>query len=184
MLITGIPSSSLSCAKCGISAHGLGIIRLMTSTGMAEMYSSASMMSPLAMARCFTEPSSLSTNSLSRCFVLTEPPFFSIESTMGAHNRSGWLPSKKAICKPSVSFKNRFIAVNTTVIESLSGSMKSKALAMEMKTSSLMRSGMPYFRIKSCTLSSSCLSMKSCPSINMGNSGGAVCNFSGKLNIF
>eukprot|EP00962_Isochrysis_galbana_P053022 scaffold24490_cov101-Isochrysis_galbana.AAC.2 len=36
------------------------------------------------------------------------------------------------------------MAVSTTVMESLSGSMKSSALAIEMKTSSLMRSGMPY----------------------------------------
>ena len=69
MLMTGIPSSSLSCAKCGISPHCFGIMRFMTSTGIAEMYSSASMMSPFAMAKCLTEPSSLSTNSFRRCFM-------------------------------------------------------------------------------------------------------------------
>ena len=61
------------------------------------------------------------------------------------------MPSRNAICRPSVSFKKRFIAVSTTVMESLSGSMKSSALAMEMNTSSLMRSGMPYLRMKSST---------------------------------
>lgn len=49
----------------------------------------------------------------------------------------------------------RFMAVSTTTIESLSGSMKSSAFAIEMKTSVLMRSGMPYFRMKSSTESSS-----------------------------
>ena len=107
-----------------------------------------------------------------------------MESTIGAHRRSGWLPSKNAICKPSVSFKKRFIAVNTTVMDNLSGSMKSKAFAMEMKTSLLMRSGIPYLRMKSKTLSSSCSSMNSWPLINIGKSAGAVCNFSGKVNIF
>ena len=105
-------------------------------------------------------------------------------STMGAHRRSGWLPSRNAICRPSVSFKKRFIAVSTTVMESLSGSMKSSALAMEMNTSSLMRSGIPYLRMKSCTESSSCSSMKSWPSMSMGINGGAVWSFSGSVSIF
>ena len=41
---------------------------------------------------------------------------------------------------PSVSFRKRFMAVSTTVMESFSGSMKSKALAMAMKTSVLILS--------------------------------------------
>ena len=72
------------------------------------------------------------------------------------------------------SLRKRFIAVSTTVIESLSGSMKSSALAIEMKTSSLMRSGMPYLRMNSSTDSSSCASIKDWPSISIGSSGGAV----------
>ena len=67
-----------------------------------------------------------------------------------------------------VSLRKRFMAVRTTVMESLSGSMKSSALAMEMNTSSLMRSGMPYLRMKSRTESSSCASMKSWPSMSIG----------------
>ena len=54
-----------------------------------------------------------------------------------------------------------FIAVRMTVMLSRSGSMKSSALAIEMKTSVLMRSGMPYLRMKSGTDNSSCSSMKS-----------------------
>ena len=41
-----------------------------------------------------------------------------------------WLPSRKAIWRPSSSLRKRFIAVSTTVIESLSGSMKSSALVV------------------------------------------------------
>ena len=114
----------------------------------------------------------------------TLPPLRSILSTMGAHNRSGWFPSKKAICRPLSSFRKRFMAVRTTVIDSLSGSMKSRALAIEIKTSSLMRSGMPYLRMKSRTLSSSCASINSWPSTNMGSNGGAVWSFSPSVSIF
>lgn len=39
------------------------------------------------------------------------------------------VPSRKAICKPSVSFRKRFIAVSTTVIDNSSGSMKSRAFS-------------------------------------------------------
>jgi len=35
----------------------LGSMRFITSTGMAEMYSSATTTSPLRISRCFTEPS-------------------------------------------------------------------------------------------------------------------------------
>ena len=38
---------------------------------------------------------------------------------------------------PSVSFRNPFMAVSTTVIESFSGSIKSNAFAMAMNTSVL-----------------------------------------------
>mmetsp|Transcript_15542 Transcript_15542/g.37637 ORF Transcript_15542/g.37637 Transcript_15542/m.37637 type:complete len:502 (+) Transcript_15542:536-2041(+) len=183
MLITGMPSSSWIWWKYGMVAHGLGIMRFMTSTGMALTYSSATISSPLVISRCFTLPSSFSTNSLRRFFMRTSPPRALMWSTMGAHSRAGWLPSRNAICRPSVSLRKRFMAVSTTVMDSLSGSMKSRALAMEMNTSSLMRSGMPYLRMKSCTLSSSCASMKSCPSISIGISGGAVCSFSCSVSI-
>mmetsp|Transcript_4719 Transcript_4719/g.14994 ORF Transcript_4719/g.14994 Transcript_4719/m.14994 type:complete len:289 (-) Transcript_4719:43-909(-) len=76
------------------------------------------------------------------------------------------------------------MAVRTTVMDSLSGSMKSRAFAMEMKTSSLIRSGMPYLRMNCSTESSSCLSIKSWPSMSMGSSGGAVWIFSGSVSIF
>mmetsp|Transcript_29316 Transcript_29316/g.94222 ORF Transcript_29316/g.94222 Transcript_29316/m.94222 type:complete len:214 (+) Transcript_29316:192-833(+) len=78
----------------------------------------------------------------------------------------------------------RFIAVSTTAIDMRSGSMKSSAFAIEMKTSSLIRSGIPYLRMKSSTESSSCASMKSCPSTSIGSSGGAVCTFSPSVSIF
>ena len=58
------------------------------------------------------------------------------------------------------------------------GSMKSRALAMATKISSLILSGMPNLRMNSVTLSSSCSSMKGWPSNIMGSSGGAVCSFS------
>ncbi|KAL7553899.1 hypothetical protein ACHAWF_017239 [Thalassiosira exigua] len=103
---------------------------------------------------------------------------------MGLHSRSDWLPSRNAICNPLLSFRKRFIAVRTTVIESLSGSMKSRALAMAINTSSLMRSGMPYLRMNCVTLNSSCASIKDWPSMSMGIRGGAVCNFSGRVSIF
>mmetsp|Transcript_10796 Transcript_10796/g.30648 ORF Transcript_10796/g.30648 Transcript_10796/m.30648 type:complete len:279 (-) Transcript_10796:344-1180(-) len=184
MLITGMPSSCFICWKNGIFVHGSGHILFMTSTGTAEINSSASMISPFAITMCFTESSSFNTHSFTRCFINTLPPFFSMLCFIGSHKRSGWLPSKNAICKPSVSFKKRFIAVNTTVMDNLSGSIKSNAFAMEINTSSLILSGMPYFLMKSVTDNSSCLSIKSWPSINIGNNGGAVCNFSGNVNIF
>mmetsp|Transcript_14414 Transcript_14414/g.33037 ORF Transcript_14414/g.33037 Transcript_14414/m.33037 type:complete len:324 (+) Transcript_14414:769-1740(+) len=185
MLITGIPSSSRTCLKYGMFAHSLGMSRFMMSTGIALMYSSASITSPPRMRSPSTfVPSSLSTNSRNRWFNFTSPPRASMCSTMGAHSLSGWFPSKNAICSPSVSLRNRFMAVSTTVMDSLSGSMKSRAFAMLMNTSSLIRSGMPYLRMKSSTLSSSCASMKSCPSMSMGMSGGAVWIFSASVSIF
>mmetsp|Transcript_11256 Transcript_11256/g.46984 ORF Transcript_11256/g.46984 Transcript_11256/m.46984 type:complete len:242 (+) Transcript_11256:1621-2346(+) len=184
MLITGMPSSWSTWRKYGMLAQSLGSMRLKTSTGSAEMYSSASTMSPERISRCFTLPSSLSTKRFRGALVRTSPPRASMCCFIGSHRRSGWLPSRKAICRPSVSLRKRFMAVSTTVMESLSGSIKSSALAIEMKTSSLMRSGMPYLRMKSRTESSSCSSMKSCPSMSMGNSGGAVCSFSASVSIF
>mmetsp|Transcript_25809 Transcript_25809/g.37025 ORF Transcript_25809/g.37025 Transcript_25809/m.37025 type:complete len:262 (-) Transcript_25809:1400-2185(-) len=164
--------------------HALGTNLFMMSTGMADTYSSATMVSPLRSSRCRTEPSSAVTISLTGELSRTRPPLASMCSCMGAHSLSGWLPSRKAICSPLSSFRKRFMAVSTTVIDSLSGSMKSSALAMATNTSSLMRSGMPYLRMKSVTLSSSCWSMKGCPSSSMGSRGGAVCSFSQKVSIF
>ena len=57
-------------------------------------------------------------------------------------------------------------------------------MAIEMRTSSLMRSGMPYLRMNSSTESSSCASMNSWPWMSMGRSGGAVCTFSCRVSIF
>mmetsp|Transcript_15069 Transcript_15069/g.58939 ORF Transcript_15069/g.58939 Transcript_15069/m.58939 type:complete len:242 (+) Transcript_15069:946-1671(+) len=184
MLMTGMPSSSWIWWKKGMVLHCLGIILFMMSTGTAETYSSATISSPDTILRHLTLPSSLSTNSLTRCFSLTSPPPSLMWSTIGAQSLSGWLPSRKAICSPSVSLRKRFMAVNTTVMESLSGSMKSSALAMEMNTSSLIRSGMPYLRMKSRTESSSCSSIKSWPSMSMGIRGGAVWSFSPSVSIF
>mmetsp|Transcript_8314 Transcript_8314/g.23160 ORF Transcript_8314/g.23160 Transcript_8314/m.23160 type:complete len:248 (+) Transcript_8314:999-1742(+) len=184
MLITGMPSSSWIWWKKGMVDHFLGIIRFMMSTGTAETYSSATISSPETIFRHLTLPSSLRTNSLTRCFIRTSPPPALTCSTIGAQSLSGWLPSRNAIWSPSVSLRKRFMAVSTTVMDSLSGSMKSRALAMEMKTSSLMRSGIPYFRIKSSTESSSWSSMKSWPSMSMGMSGGAVWSFSPRVSIF
>mmetsp|Transcript_895 Transcript_895/g.1112 ORF Transcript_895/g.1112 Transcript_895/m.1112 type:complete len:204 (+) Transcript_895:112-723(+) len=164
--------------------HCSGIIRRTMSTGMADTYSSASTLVPSRMSRCLTEPSSFSTNSLKGFSITNAPPFFLMLSAMGAQSRSGWLPSRKAICRPLSSFRKRFMAVSTTVMDSLSGSMKSRALAMEMNTSSLILSGMPYLRMKSSTLSSSWASMKSWPSMSMGRRGGAVCSFSPSVSIF
>mmetsp|Transcript_11849 Transcript_11849/g.24672 ORF Transcript_11849/g.24672 Transcript_11849/m.24672 type:complete len:307 (+) Transcript_11849:988-1908(+) len=162
----------------------LGVMRLTMSTGMAETYSSATIFSPERRRRCLTVPSSLVTISLTGALVRTLPPRLSMWWTMGAQRRSGWLPSRKAIWRPLSSLRKRFMAVRTTVMDSLSGSMKSRALAMAMNTSSLMRSGMPYLRMKSVTDSSSCASMNDWPSTSMGSSGGAVCSFSPSVSIF
>mmetsp|Transcript_7136 Transcript_7136/g.21020 ORF Transcript_7136/g.21020 Transcript_7136/m.21020 type:complete len:249 (-) Transcript_7136:402-1148(-) len=159
-------------------------MRLSTSTGMADTYSSATTSSPPRSTSFSTEPSARSSMRSRGLFVYTWPPLRSIASTMGAQRRSGWLPSRKAICSPLSSFRKRFMAVSTTVMESLSGSMKSRALAMEMKTSSLMRSGMPYLRMKSSTESSSCALMNSWPSMSIGSRGGAVWSFSPSVSIF
>mmetsp|Transcript_26182 Transcript_26182/g.76788 ORF Transcript_26182/g.76788 Transcript_26182/m.76788 type:complete len:225 (+) Transcript_26182:887-1561(+) len=164
--------------------HCSGRTRFTTSTGMADTYSSATTRSPERITSALMLPASSTSNSLSGLSVSTLPPRASMYSFRGAQRRSGWLPSKKAICRPLSSLRKRFIAVSTTVMESLSGSMKSSALAMAMKTSSLMRSGMPYLRMKSVTESSSWASMKSCPSMSMGSSGGAVCSFSHRVSIF
>mmetsp|Transcript_37727 Transcript_37727/g.82060 ORF Transcript_37727/g.82060 Transcript_37727/m.82060 type:complete len:362 (-) Transcript_37727:221-1306(-) len=182
-LITGMPSSSSAWRKKGMVDHALGMKRLKTSTGIALTYSSATTMSPLRMTRCLTEPSSLVAISCTGEEVSTFPPFFSMYSFSGAHTRSGWFPSRNAIWRPSVSLRKRFMAVSTTTMDSLSGSIKSSALAMEMNTSVLMRSGMPYLRMKVRQLSSSCLSMKSCPSINIGASAGMHWIFSLRVSI-
>eukprot|EP00900_Chrysochromulina_parva_P023430 jgi/Chrpa1/5720/Chrysochromulina_OHIO_Genome00015206-RA len=102
---------------------------------------------------------------------------------IGAHSRSGWLPSKKAVCEPSASLMKRFIAVSTTVIESLSGSMKSSALPIAMKISSLMRLGIPYFSMNCSTESSSCASMNDWPSVSIGSSPGTIRSFSSIVSI-
>mmetsp|Transcript_19602 Transcript_19602/g.52894 ORF Transcript_19602/g.52894 Transcript_19602/m.52894 type:complete len:205 (+) Transcript_19602:1180-1794(+) len=165
--------------------HASGTMRFTTSTGMAEMYSSATTSSPERIRRPVTALVSGSTSiSLRGLSVITSPPRASMYCFMGSQRRSGWLPSRKAICRPLSSLRKRFMAVSTTVMDNLSGSMKSRALAMAMKTSSLMRSGMPYLRMKSVTESSSCASMNSCPSMSMGMSGGAVWIFSQSVSIF
>mmetsp|Transcript_1768 Transcript_1768/g.3837 ORF Transcript_1768/g.3837 Transcript_1768/m.3837 type:complete len:270 (-) Transcript_1768:508-1317(-) len=184
MLITGMPSSSSICWKWGSVDQALGTKRFMISTGMALMYSSATTVSPLRMSRCFTDPSSLVTISFTGELISTSPPLASMYSFIGLHTLSGWLPSRKAICSPLSSLRNLFMAVSTTVMDSLSGSMKSRALAIATNTSSLIRSGMPNFLMKSVTLSSSCASMKDCPSTSMGSRGGAVWIFSSRVSIF
>mmetsp|Transcript_46285 Transcript_46285/g.124349 ORF Transcript_46285/g.124349 Transcript_46285/m.124349 type:complete len:242 (+) Transcript_46285:555-1280(+) len=184
MLITGMPSSSSIWRKKGIFCQASGTRRFMMSQGTAEMYSSATTVSPERRRRCFTAPSGPTAMESSGQLSRTLPPRASTCSRMGAQRRSGWLPSRKAICRPSVSLRKRFIAVSTTVMESLSGSMKSRALAMAMKTSSLMRSGIPYCCMNSSTERSSCSSMNFCPSTSIGSNGGAVCSFSGMVSIF
>mmetsp|Transcript_160576 Transcript_160576/g.490867 ORF Transcript_160576/g.490867 Transcript_160576/m.490867 type:complete len:227 (-) Transcript_160576:526-1206(-) len=184
MLMTGMPSSSSIWRKKGILAHCRGTSRFMMSQGTADTYSSATIRSPERRSRCSTAPSGPTAMDSSGQPSRTSPPLASMWSTIGAQRRSGWLPSRKAICRPSVSLRNRFIAVSTTVMDSLSGSMKSRALAMAMKTSSLIRSGMPYCCMNWRTERSSCLSMKFCPSTSMGSRGGAVCSFSGMVSIF
>mmetsp|Transcript_7605 Transcript_7605/g.23166 ORF Transcript_7605/g.23166 Transcript_7605/m.23166 type:complete len:225 (-) Transcript_7605:125-799(-) len=161
-----------------------GTRRRRTSTGMAETYSSATTRSPPRRTSAWTAPSSPTTISLSGLPVWTLPPLASMLRFMGSQSRSGWFPSRKAIWRPLSSLRKRFIAVRMTVIESLSGSMKSSALAMPMKTSSLIRSGMPYLRMKSRTESSSWSSMNSWPLMSMGRSGGAVWSFSPSVSIF
>ena len=52
-----------------------------------------------------------------------------------------------------------------------------------MKISSLMRSGIPYLRMKSRTESSSCASMKLCPSTSIGSSAGTIRSFSSTVSI-
>mmetsp|Transcript_62525 Transcript_62525/g.148905 ORF Transcript_62525/g.148905 Transcript_62525/m.148905 type:complete len:206 (+) Transcript_62525:820-1437(+) len=159
-------------------------MRFMMSTGIAEMYSSATTVLPSRMRRCLTEPSSFVTISFTGDFVRTSPPWRVMWSTIGLQSRSGWFPSRNAIWRPSSSLRKRFIAVSTTVMESLSGSMKSSAFAIEMNTSVLMRSGMPYCFMNSSTDFSSCSSMNSWPLMSMGRSAGAHCSFSGSESIF
>mmetsp|Transcript_22416 Transcript_22416/g.55249 ORF Transcript_22416/g.55249 Transcript_22416/m.55249 type:complete len:203 (-) Transcript_22416:679-1287(-) len=171
-LMTGMPSSSSIWRKKGIFCHAAGSMRFMMSTGMAEMYMSASIVDPSRISRHLTDPSSLVTIFLTGLLVLTSPPRASMYCFMGSHRRSGWFPSRKAIWRPLSSFRKRFIAVSTTVMLSLSGSMKSRALAMLMKTSVLMRSGMPYLRMNSRHESSSWSSINSCPLMSMGKSAG------------
>ena len=134
-------------------------MRFRMSTGIAETYVSASMTEPSRICRPFTEPSSLSRNCFTGALVRTSPPRASMCAFIGAHSLSGWLPSRKAIWRPSSSFRKRFIAVSTTVIESLSGSMKSSALPIAMKISSLILLGIPYFSMNCSTESSSCASI-------------------------
>mmetsp|Transcript_28872 Transcript_28872/g.57711 ORF Transcript_28872/g.57711 Transcript_28872/m.57711 type:complete len:257 (+) Transcript_28872:666-1436(+) len=164
--------------------HLLGTYRFNMSTGMALTYSSATTFSPSLMRRWSTVPSSFVTISFTGELRWTSPPLASMDDLMGAQRRSGWLPSRNAICSPLSSLRNLFMAVSTTVMDSLSGSMKSRAFAMEMNTSLLILSGMPYLRMKSVTLSSSCRSMKSWPSTSMGRRGGAVWSFSPNVSIF
>ena len=180
MLITGIPSKLSSCQKNGIVDHAAGMSRLNTSTGKADTYSSAWRISPPRSRRCLTAVVAfVSSNTISSTIApnRTSPPLASICSFMGLHKRSGWFPSKKAVWLPSVSLMKRFMAVNTTVMESLSVSMKSSAFAMGMKTSSMIRSGIPYFRQNSVTEDSSWASIKLCPSISVGSRGGPVWSF-------
>mmetsp|Transcript_24989 Transcript_24989/g.65917 ORF Transcript_24989/g.65917 Transcript_24989/m.65917 type:complete len:350 (-) Transcript_24989:121-1170(-) len=183
-LITGMPSSSSSCWKNGSADHALGRKRLNTSTGIADTYSSASTTSPPRSTRWLTEASAFGTISSRAAPRRTAPPRCSMCCTIGAQRRSGWFPSKKAVWLPSLSLMKRFIAVSTTVIESLSGSMKSRAFAIATKISCEMRSGMPYFLMNWLTDSSSCASMKLCPSKSIGRRGGPVCSFSRGLSIF
>mmetsp|Transcript_40499 Transcript_40499/g.114714 ORF Transcript_40499/g.114714 Transcript_40499/m.114714 type:complete len:214 (-) Transcript_40499:581-1222(-) len=156
----------------------------MMSQGRALIYSSAVATSPFRISRCLIDPSSFSTKLFIGLSITTFPPRASMYSTMGAHKRSGWFPSRKAICNPSVSLRKRLRAVRTTVMDNLSGSMKSSALAMATNTSSLMRSGMPYFLMNSVTDSSSWASINGCPSKSIGMRGGAVCIFSSRVSIF
>ena len=179
IFMTGMPSKLSSWQKNGIVDHFAGISRLNTSTGSADTYSSAFRISPPRSRRCFTSPDSSKTISSTMAPNRTWPPRASMCSFIGLHKRSGWFPSKKAVWLPSVSLMNRFMAVSTTVMDSLSGSMKSSAFAIGMKTSSMIRSGIPYFRQNSVTEHSSWASIKLCPSISMGSKGGPVWSFLG-----
>mmetsp|Transcript_32396 Transcript_32396/g.77423 ORF Transcript_32396/g.77423 Transcript_32396/m.77423 type:complete len:200 (-) Transcript_32396:597-1196(-) len=179
-----MPSRLSIWRKKGIFCHALGSMRFITSTGIADTYSSASILLPSRMRRCLTLPSSLVTISCTAAFVRTWPPRASMCCFIGSQRRSGWFPSRNAIWRPLSSFKKRFMAVRTTVMESLSGSMKSSALAMLMKTSVLMRSGMPYCRMNCRVDFSSCSSIKSWPLINIGASAGMHWIFSLSESIF
>mmetsp|Transcript_1474 Transcript_1474/g.4868 ORF Transcript_1474/g.4868 Transcript_1474/m.4868 type:complete len:272 (+) Transcript_1474:780-1595(+) len=172
--MTGMPSSSLSWRKKGIVDQASGMRRFVTSTGMASTYSSATTSRPSLSTRAATPPSSFTRISARGASVSTSPPASRMRSAMGAHTRSGWLPSRNAVCEPSASLMKRFIAVSTTVMDSLSGSMKSSAFPMAMKISSLIVSGMPYFSMNWSTLNSSCSSMKLWPSRSMGSRPGTM----------
>mmetsp|Transcript_11126 Transcript_11126/g.19424 ORF Transcript_11126/g.19424 Transcript_11126/m.19424 type:complete len:220 (+) Transcript_11126:959-1618(+) len=167
-----------------MAAHGLGRSSLMTSTGMAETYASPSTVWPLVRARCLMVPSSLSTNSLRRELSVSSPPRAEKWSTMGWHRRSGGEPSKNAILLPCCSWRKRFSAVNTTVMESSPGSMKARALAMAMKTSSFTRSGTPCFFIHCVTVNSSCSSQYFWPKMMAGSRPIANWIFSGQVSIW
>ena len=71
------------------------------STGTADTYSSAVTVVPSRIARPATVPSSFVTISLTGAEVRISPPRALTCSAIGAHSRSGWLPSRKAICSPS-----------------------------------------------------------------------------------
>mmetsp|Transcript_15461 Transcript_15461/g.52433 ORF Transcript_15461/g.52433 Transcript_15461/m.52433 type:complete len:277 (-) Transcript_15461:455-1285(-) len=157
MLMTGTPVSSSRLLKyvCR-SFQGAGVLSFITSTGMADTYASAVTAPPPCMRKHLTLPSSSSSMRSRRELMTTSPPLARISSTMGWHRRSGGAPSRKAILEPCVSWRKRFSAVRTTVMDRLSGSIKLSALAMAMNTSSFTRSGTPCFFIHSDTLSSSC----------------------------
>ena len=79
----------------------------------AAAHMSAVTVEPSRMRSPATVPSVLVMISATGEFFTTLPPRLSMLPTMGAHRRSGWLPSRKAICRPSSSLRKRFIAVST-----------------------------------------------------------------------
>mmetsp|Transcript_23846 Transcript_23846/g.47456 ORF Transcript_23846/g.47456 Transcript_23846/m.47456 type:complete len:294 (-) Transcript_23846:691-1572(-) len=177
-LITGMPSSSSSCLKYGMCDQASGTILLKTSTGIADTNSSATTFVPSLMSRWQTRPSSPATIAETGDPRRTEPPLASMDERRGAHSLEGWLPSRKAVCDPSASFMNLFIAVRITVMLSLSGSTKSRALPIAMKSSVRTLEGMLYSSMNSDTDFSSWRSMKSWPSRSMGRRPGTIATLS------
>ena len=73
--------------------------------------------------------------------------------------------------------------MSTQIMDSSSGSMKLRALAMAMKTSSLTRAGTPCCRIHSVTVLSSCASTYGWPYTMAGSRPSANWIFSGHVSI-
>ena len=93
----------------------------------------------------------LVTTSLKGMEIMTSPSEALMFWAIIFHRLLVWFPLRKAICSLLDLLRKNIMTINATVVEIFSRLMKSKALAMNMKTSLLMHSVVPYFLIKFCS---------------------------------